>query len=208
MSDTRAGHPPRRAGLTRERILRASLAVIDEEGLDALTMRRVAGRLGVDPMALYRHVDGKDALLAGAGELLWAEVERNAVAGDWKEASRALVRTLRDLAHRHRDAFPMMLGVKGLCGASVRVLGQQLAALRRAGFDDRTGAEIVRAVLDYALGHGLTEQAALTLASYPEAGDADELVGIARTIFAERRDPEFGLEALLAAAERALHDDG
>lgn len=58
----------RRGTLSRDQILTAALRIAESHGPDALTMRRVATDLGVDPMALYRHVDNKDALLGGVAE--------------------------------------------------------------------------------------------------------------------------------------------
>ena len=62
----RAGRP--RTGeepLTRERILSTALSMVDEEGIEALSMRRLARELGVDPMAIYHHLPNKRALLSG-----------------------------------------------------------------------------------------------------------------------------------------------
>lgn len=65
---------PRRAPLTRERILRAAIQLADEDGLDGFTMRRLADRLSVEAMSIYHHVRGKDAVLAGALDLVFTDV--------------------------------------------------------------------------------------------------------------------------------------
>ena len=72
-------HPPRRTPLTRERIIEAALHVMDEEGLESVTMRRIGRELGVEAMSLYghdaNHVTGKDDILDGICERVMAEFE-------------------------------------------------------------------------------------------------------------------------------------
>src|SRR5262245_28023639 len=82
LAKPRRGRPPKGSGdaLSRARVLREALALVDEEGLDAVSMRKLARRLGVDPMSLYNHVEGKDALLDGIAEVLLASLPA-AVAG-------------------------------------------------------------------------------------------------------------------------------
>ena len=73
----------RRAPLTRERILEAGVALADRGGLDNLSMRKLGQELGVDAMAIYRHIKGKDDLLDGVAEVVIGEIERPAAGGDW-----------------------------------------------------------------------------------------------------------------------------
>src|SRR3954454_15878579 len=87
-------------------MLRAALELIDREGLEALSMRKLGAELGVEGMALYRHVAGKQALLAGVVELLLEKLEVPAAgAKTWDEAWLALARSYRRLAHDHPGGF-------------------------------------------------------------------------------------------------------
>src|SRR3954449_7451812 len=98
-----------RAPLTRDRILRAALVLIDRDGLDALTMRGLGAALGVEGMALYRHVGSKERLLDGVAELLLSELELPpAGATSWQEAWLALARSYRRLALDHPGAFRLL----------------------------------------------------------------------------------------------------
>ncbi|MEV4257940.1 TetR family transcriptional regulator, partial [Spirillospora sp. NPDC049652] len=73
------------AGLTRQAVLEAALALADREGLKALSMRRIGQELGVEAMSLYQHVAGKDALLDGLVEQLFTQVALPpAGAADWR----------------------------------------------------------------------------------------------------------------------------
>ena len=94
-----------RRRLDRRRILEAALAVVDRDGLEALSMRRLGSELGVDPMAIYHHVDGKERLYDGIAELLWEEVARPQPGEDPVRALRGLAHSLRDL-FRHAQGAP------------------------------------------------------------------------------------------------------
>ena len=73
-----------RAGLTRETVLDAAMALADRDGLDALSMRRLAGDLGVEAMSLYNHVSSKKDLHAGLIDLVWGEVDTALDEPDWR----------------------------------------------------------------------------------------------------------------------------
>src|SRR5689334_9393027 len=74
----------RAAPLSRDVVLAAALALVDEEGADALTLRRLADRLGVNPMAAYHHVHGKDAILDGIAELVTQDIHLRDESGPWQ----------------------------------------------------------------------------------------------------------------------------
>jgi len=91
----------RRAPLSRERVLRASVALADEAGIDAVSMRKLAEGLGVVPMALYKHVAGKDQLLDGMVDLVIGEFDPPDPGLDWKSAVRQRVLAARRAVLRH-----------------------------------------------------------------------------------------------------------
>jgi AcrR family transcriptional regulator len=90
-----------RVGLTMETILRTAVALADEGGVDAVSMRRVAQELGVVPMALYRHVANKDAMLDGMVDVVVGEIDRPAGGADWKSAVRERILSARRVLLRH-----------------------------------------------------------------------------------------------------------
>src|SRR5262247_1380022 len=95
---------PKRRPLDQAQIVRAALALLDEVGLDELTMRRLAERLGVKAAALYRHVRGKDELLALLGDEISAEIPLPRAAGTWREQLVESAWNLRRGLLAHRDA--------------------------------------------------------------------------------------------------------
>lgn len=90
-----------RTPLSRERVLRAGVALADAEGLESLSMRKLAHELGVDPMSLYNHVASKDDLLGGMADLVVGELDLTPSDAGWKEALRARVLTARETMLRH-----------------------------------------------------------------------------------------------------------
>lgn len=111
----------RRDPLTPERIVEAALELADAEGLDALTMRRLAAELDVEAMSLYHHVPNKDALLDALVDAVIEEV-RDAVSDDggrdWRAALRARCLTARDVMVRHPWA-PRLIGTRRTVPSSV-----------------------------------------------------------------------------------------
>jgi len=92
---------PARVRLNRDRVLGAAVELADREGIDAVSMRRLAERLGVVPMALYKHVANKEQLLDGMIDAVVAGIDPPAGTGDWRQAVRARVLSARDNLLRH-----------------------------------------------------------------------------------------------------------
>ena len=124
----------RRAPLTRDRVLRAAVAVADRGGIEALSMRKLGQELGVDAMALYRHVRDKDDLLDGVVEVVVGEIERPPPGGPWKSALREHVMAARGVMLRHPWA-PRILEERGTAGpAALAHIDAVLATLLAGGF--------------------------------------------------------------------------
>src|SRR5687767_14332680 len=106
----------RRAPLTKQRVLRAAVALADEHGLDALSMRRLGRELGVEAMSLYNHVANKDEILDGIVELIAEEVELPQPGSAWQPAMRQLAVSFRQLFLRHRWANGIWMSPGGIGG--------------------------------------------------------------------------------------------
>jgi AcrR family transcriptional regulator len=91
----------RRAPLTRDRVLRTAIELADRDGIEALSMRRLGQELGVDAMALYRHIQNKDDLLDGIVEMIVGQIERAGPNADWKTALREQAMAARRVMLRH-----------------------------------------------------------------------------------------------------------
>src|SRR3712207_393165 len=115
-----------RAGLTREAVVEAGLAVLREDGLDALSMRRVAARLEVAPNALYSHVPDKAGLLDAILDAVLADVAIPA-RGDWRTRIEALLLESRRVLLAHPDLVPLFLA-RQTGGPNAMRLGEALLA--------------------------------------------------------------------------------
>lgn len=154
---------PRKARLSREVVLSAALELVDAEGVDALTMRRLGQELRCDPMSLYRYAANRAALLDGVTETVLNELTLFADDVDWQAQLRRMAHDLRLLALRHPNVVPLLvtrplstpLGLRPL--AALRPLEQILALLIQAGFAPADALHVYRAYYGFLFGHILNE---------------------------------------------------
>ena len=131
----------KRVGLTRERVVDAAMAVLDRDGVDALSMRRVAAELGAAPGALYWHVRDKEELLQLLVDRAVAEIRLpEPDPARWQEQLRELAAEMLRVLRAHRDLGRITLGRIPLGPDLMRVAEWQLALLRGAGVPDRAAA--------------------------------------------------------------------
>jgi AcrR family transcriptional regulator len=150
---TRATRTP----LTRERVLRAAVALADRDGLESLTMRKLADELGAGAMSLYHYVPSKEQLLAGMIDLVFSEIELPTTDVDWKTAMRRRAVSTRAALNRHRWAVGRMEGTHaGL--ANARVHDAVLGCLRQAGFSIETTIQAMSVQDAYIYGFSLQEK--------------------------------------------------
>jgi len=124
---------PDRKPLSRARVLEAAVALADEAGLEAFSMRALAQELGVVPMALYKHVTNKDELLDGMIDLVFSEIELPSAERDWRSAMRQRAISTREALGRHRWAIGMMES-RAPGAANLRNHDAVMGCLREAGF--------------------------------------------------------------------------
>jgi len=164
-SDRPVDRRPNRPRLTRREVLATALRLIDEEGVDALTMRRLGRALDRDPMRLYRFAASKDALLDGVVELVLEELEvpYSAPPQTWSDVLRATAHRYRRIALRHPHVVPLLvtrplatpLGLRPL--GTLRPLEALLELLVAAGFAPRGALHAYRLYMGFLQGHVLTE---------------------------------------------------
>ncbi|MFF2361124.1 MULTISPECIES: TetR/AcrR family transcriptional regulator [unclassified Streptomyces] len=180
-----AAKPARRASdrghygrLSRQLVLAAALDLVDEEGLSALSMRRLGARLGVEAMALYRYAEGKDALLDGLVEALHVELDERLSAGSpegsaapdpaaWRDELHRIARAMYEVCLSHPRAVPLlatrMLAVP-LARRPLAVLKEHervLALLHDAGLGSARSAAVFRAFTGWVLGYVSVELRAM-----------------------------------------------
>lgn len=123
-----------REPLSRERVLRAAIALADAGGIESLSMRRLAQELGVEAMSLYHHVANKNDILSGIADMVVAEYEIPAPGGDWKASIRRTAVSAHRVLLRHPWAANLLLAGTTPSVARLRYMDALLGTLRGAGF--------------------------------------------------------------------------
>lgn len=149
----------RPARIDRAQVLAEALAVADELGLEALTMAEVAERLGVTPMALYRHVANKADLLDGVVEVLLTESPPPPGGLPWAERLSLFARNIRASARRHPSVFPLLLQRPATTAQALRTREAVYRALGDAGVPDDRVVQVERLVSTAVLGFAVSEAA-------------------------------------------------
>ncbi len=151
------------AKITREAVLAAALEIIDRDGAEALSMRRLAAALDRDPMILYRHAANKAALLDGVAETVLAQLKVDSSDPDWAAQLRTVARNYRELALAHPHVVPLLV-TRPLATplalrppGTLRPLEDVLTLLTRAGFTGPDALHIYRALFGFLHGHVLDE---------------------------------------------------
>lgn len=169
-----------RTPLSRDRILTAALALASAEGLEGLTMRRLAKSLGVEAMSLYNHVSNKTDLLNGIAEQVFAEVPPTDPDLPWQQRVPAVARNVYR-ALRHHPVVPLALVTDQANPTSIHVLrplDDIVGGLYQAGFDDAAVRQFFGAVTSLIFGSLLVATAGFARqpVSHPEREQADVYV--------------------------------
>src|SRR3954452_6153028 len=146
-----------RAPVNLERVVTAALTVADSEGMDAVTMRRLARELGVEAASLYHHVHGKDEILDGLVELVAAEIERPRPSTDWRTAISERARNTRGCLRRHPWAVSLMASRTSPGPATLGLLEIGIRCFREGEFSVAQTAHAISVVDSYVHGFVLQE---------------------------------------------------
>jgi len=192
-----------RGSLTREEIIKEALALLEEHGPGALSMRRLADRLGVAPNALYTHVRGKADLIDGLIDQVYAGLTIEPDPGDWTQQLAVLSQEIRAYLLAHPAVVPYALQQPGLGPHSLRLGEAIYKVLRPAGFSGQAVVGTVYALLTYILGFVALE--------IPRAGTdpqtSDEFVRRMWAFFAALPPGEFPHTVELAAQLARISTD-
>src|SRR5918912_3098787 len=130
-------HVAQRTPLSRDRVVESALELVDAEGPDALTMRRLGRDLGVEAMSIYEYTSGKDDLVRAVMERLLEELELPTSGHpDWKQRIRDVVDAWLRLSERHPKAFPLLYRERPFFPRDLFFPEEIYDALRQAGFDE------------------------------------------------------------------------
>jgi len=133
--------PARGKGLSRDKLVQAALAIVDRDGLGALSMRRLGAELGVDPMAAYRHFPSKEALLDGVVEAVVSEIDLEVdPSAPWEERLRTLARANLEAMMAHPNALPLLAARPLTTPDALRLVEKALEITSSAGIPLKQGS--------------------------------------------------------------------
>jgi AcrR family transcriptional regulator len=120
--------------LSRDRVLRAAVAIADDAGIESLSMRKLAEDLGVVPMALYKHVASKEELLDGMIDVVVGEIDPPVLGTGWKSAVRQRILSARQSLLRHPWASRVMESKKNPTPVVLQYMDSMIGIFRAGGF--------------------------------------------------------------------------
>ena len=150
--------PPPRSPLSRERVLTAAVALADRQGLERLSMRRLAAEFGVVPMALYKHVANKEDMLDGMVDVVFAEIALPRPEEDWKGAMRRRAVSAREVLGRHPWAIGLTESRLKPGATNLRHHDTVIGCLREAGFPIEIAVHAYSSMDSYIYGFALQER--------------------------------------------------
>lgn len=168
----------KRLPLDRDRVLRAALALADKAGVEALTMRRLGAKLGVEAMSLYKHVANKEEVLDGLVDLLLEQIALPPLGAPWKQALRQRATAVRDTMLEHPWALGLMFDIKP-SAARLRHNDQVLGLMREQGFSLELAYRAFLLMDSYI--YGFTMQEMSWRAEDPQAVDEMQAAALAQT---------------------------
>lgn len=146
-----------RTALSRERVLDGAVRVADAGGIASLTIRSIADELGTKPMSIYHYVDGKEDIIDGIVDLVFAEMDLPAAQGDWRVEMRRRCASARAVLRRHPWAIPLIESRTRPGPATLRHLDAVIGCLRAAGFSLEMTAHAYALIDAYVYGFALSE---------------------------------------------------
>ncbi|MFD5436300.1 TetR/AcrR family transcriptional regulator C-terminal domain-containing protein [Kitasatospora sp. NPDC127067] len=148
------GRPPRPL-LTRDGIMRAALALVDEEGAAALSTTRIAARLGAKGPSLYNYVASRDEIIDGIGDLIVAEMDLDPTVRPWTAALDAWARSYRAALARHPNMVPLLSSRPTRSATALQGYACAFAMLREAGWPEEHVLAVVQSIEYLLIGSAL-----------------------------------------------------
>lgn len=207
--------------MSRDRILKAALEIADGEGLTALSMRTLAGKLGVKAMSLYNHVRNKDDIVEGLTDMVVGEIEVPKIREDWKESMRRRATSAHHVLLKHPWATMVLVSRQKAGPETLRYVNATIGCLTEAGFSYELADHAWNTMDSHIYGFTLQElnfpfeasdyshTAEEFLPQVPK-GEYPYFINLARKIadgsYSGVHDFEFGLKLILDGLERCLHE--
>jgi AcrR family transcriptional regulator len=215
------GGRPARPRLSRDKVLHGALAVADAGGIASLTIRSLAGQLGVKPMSVYHHVANKEEILDGLVDLVFGEIELPVPGRDWRSEMHRRAGSARSVLGRHRWAIGLLESRRSPGPATLQHHDAVLGTLLAAGFSRAMTAHAYALIDSYVYGFALQEaslpfegpesvgEVAGPIMELMAGGAYPHMVEMATSYYLQpgydfADEFEFGLDLILDGLERAI----
>jgi AcrR family transcriptional regulator len=213
-----------RLPLSRGRVLRCALALVDEAGIGSLTIRSLAQALGAKPMSLYHYVANKGEILDGIVDLVFSEIELPSAEGSWRSEMYRRANSVREVLSRHTWAIGLLESRTTPGPATLRHHDATLGTLRGAGFSVQMTAHAYALLDSYIYGFALQEAALPLTGPKPVAEVAEPMLAqfsaddyphllematehVLQPGYDSGNEFEIGLEVILEALARWIPDN-
>lgn len=206
-----------RAPLSRERVLRAAVALADQSGIDSMTMRKLGQELGVEAMSLYNHVANKDDILDGIVDLVLGDIEVPGTGTHWRTAMRQRAISAHEVLLAHPWAATLVMSRFSIGPGMTRYLDATLGRLREGGFSVEGALDAWHALDSHIYGFTLqelnlpfevedTQRVSAEVLGQLSADEFPHVVEVITQIMRTGREEhfEFGLDLILDGLERTL----
>lgn len=195
--------------LSREAIAEAALELLDQEGLEGLSMRKLGALLGVEAMSLYHHVRNKQDLLNAVHETLLQQLVLSGPAGGpWEEVVAATVRAFLRLLQQHPHAIPLFASRSAVAPGSLQFVDRSLGILIQAGFSPGEALMAFQTLFKFVVGHALYHYGPRDANSFAPANQYPNFPWLAQLASPQavpvETEFEFGLSLLLSGLRQRL----
>jgi AcrR family transcriptional regulator len=198
--------------LTRQRIAQEAVALLDEAGMEGLSMRKLGARLGVEAMSLYHHVRNKadllDALHGALLENMVSELASRPPAASWETAARGMTMAFLGLLKAHPHAIPLFASRSAIAPGSLKLMDDCIALLMEAGFTPDQSIHAFQTLFSLTLGHAVFHHGPRSQDSYARVAAYAEYPHLRQLSPPDQRasdvEFEFGLDTLLAGLRQRL----
>jgi TetR/AcrR family tetracycline transcriptional repressor len=191
-------------------VLQAGLQLVDREGVDALTMRRLGKELGVEAMSLYGYVANKQDLLDGVVDCVYGEIRpATGALGSWSEQLRAAARQFRLVLLRHPNMVGLLAKRLASGDGGLALVEAMLADLLEAGLDLVRAHQVVTVVIGFTVGHAANQVGGVPLCETVVDGELDDtrfpnVAARTGALVDHEADFDLGLDFIVAGVGRML----
>lgn len=187
--------------LSRRRIAETTIGFLAEHGLDKLSMRKLAARLGVEAMSLYNHVRNKEDLLDAVHERLLEDLSVPTPDNNWREQVKSTARSFSEMLRANPGAIPLFATRSAIAPGSLEVVDASVSLLMKAGFGAQQSLMTFQTIFAYVMGHAIfhySEREPESWASQAAYAAYPALSQVATLEYTPEEELEFALDLLLA----------